>query len=399
MAASIDRAGPRAPGDPTFAAKPETKKPVFNHTWSRQFPNWLAEQNVSLAFTTYQANMIFLVGLRDDGRLSFFRRAIPRCMGMYANGNALYVSSLYQVWRFENALAEGQQHNGFDRLYVPKVSHVTGDLDIHDMALDADGRLVFVCTLFSCLATTSETFSLKPLWKPPFISKLAAEDRCHMNGLAMRDGRPRWVTTVSEGDVADGWRDFRRNGGTVIDVANNEIVVRGLSMPHSPRWYRGKLWLHNSGTGEFGYVNMEHGRFEPVCFCPGYLRGLDFVSDFAVVGLSQARRERVFTGLDLQDRLEAKKAVPRCGLNVIDLRTGDVVHWARFEGTIQELYDVSVLPQCKRPMAIGFQNDEIRRAISVEPPDAAQRGAGGLQWLAPEEAKKAPAPNADALTS
>ena len=193
-------------------------------------------------------------------------------------------------------------------------------LDIHDLALDGGGGLVFVNTLFSCLARSSDTHSFTPLWKPPFISKLAAEDRCHLNGLAMKDGKPAYVTAVSESDVADGWRDRRVDGGCVIDVQANEVVLRGLSMPHSPRWYRDRLWLHNSGTGEFGTVDLEAGRFEPVCFCPGYLRGLDFIGDFAVVGTSLARDNKTFQGLPLDDALSAKGATPRCSLQVIDLR-------------------------------------------------------------------------------
>ena len=134
---------------------------------------------------------------------------------------------------------------------MPQVGYTTGDLDIHDVAVDAAGRPVFVATLFGCLATTSETHSFTPLWRPPFISKLAAEDRCHLNGLAMRDGAPAYVRAVAATDVADGWREHRRDGGVVIDVATNEIVCRGLSMPHSPRLHDGTLYVLNSGTGLF----------------------------------------------------------------------------------------------------------------------------------------------------
>ena len=195
--------------------------------------------------------------------------------------------------RFENALEPGQIANGFDRLYVPKVGYVTGDLDIHDVAVEADGRAVFVNTLFGCLATISDRHSFVPLWKPPFLSKLAAEDRCHLNGLAMEAGRAAYVTSVSQSDVADGWRDRRRDGGCVIDVRTNQIIVSGLSMPHSPRVYRNQLWLLDSGTGHFGRVDRDTGKFEPLTFCPGYLRGLSFIGDYAVVGLSQCRENRV----------------------------------------------------------------------------------------------------------
>jgi uncharacterized protein (TIGR03032 family) len=235
------------------------------------------------------------------------------------------------------------------------------------VALDAQGRVVFVNTLFGCLATVSETHSFVPLWKPPFLSKLAAEDRCHLNGLAMESGKPRYVTSVSQTDVNDGWRDRRRDGGTVTDVQANSVVCAGLSMPHSPRLYRGKLWLLDSGTGWFGHVDPKTGKFEQVTFCPGYARGLAFHGDFAIVGLSRARENKTFSGLALDENLKEKGAEARCALQVIDLRTGDVVHWLRIEGVVQELYDVVALPGVRRPMALGFKTDEIRRVVSVGP--------------------------------
>jgi len=332
---------------------------------SRQFPNWLVEQKASLAFTTYQAGKLFLIGTQPDGRLSVFERTFNRCMGLYAQDKTLWMSTLYQLYRFDDVFEDGQQQNGYDRLYAPRVDYITGDLDIHDVALDGNGRVVFVNTLFNCLATIDENASFAPLWRPPFISKLAAEDRCHLNGLAMKDGAPAYVTTVSKSDVADGWRDRRADGGCVIDVATNEIIVSGLSMPHSPRMHQGKLWVLNSGTGHFGRIDIETGKFEPLAFCPGYMRGLAFSGDFAIIGLSLPRDNKTFQGLALDDELKQRDAEPRCGLMVIDLKSGDIVHWLRIEGVVSELYDVVVLPDTIRPMAIGFKTDEIRRVLKI----------------------------------
>lgn len=367
----------------------KTATPAFEINASRQFTSWLASQNLSLVFTTYQAGKVFFIGLRQNGELSVFERTFERCMGLYAHNSSLYMSSLYQLWRLENALEPGQIADGYDAVYVPQVGYITGDLDIHDVVLVEppqppklrgdqqvepqfpslnNGRLggvVFVNTLFSCLATISETKSFVPLWKPPFISKLAAEDRCHLNGLAMRDGQPRYVTAVSQSDVADGWRDKRKDGGCVMDISSNQAIATGLSMPHSPRWYKDKLWLLNSGRGEFGYLDLERGVFEAVAFCPGYLRGLSFCGDFAVVGISKPRHNKTFSGLVLDEQLQAKQAEARCGLLVIDLRSGDIVHSLRIEGVVEELYDVQVLPGVRQPMAIGLKTDEIRRVISI----------------------------------
>jgi len=340
--------------------------PKLEITTSRQFTGWIAEQGIGIGFTTYQAGKLFLIGQRESGKLSIEERTVARCMGLAAHGNSLWVSSLYQIWRFENVVPEGQAHEGYDRIYVPKVSHVTGDCDIHDMALDGEGRLIFVNTLFSCLATLSDSHSFKPVWRPSFVSKLAAEDRCHLNGMAMVDGRPKYVTVASRSDVADGWRDRRDSGGMVIDVETNEVVADGLSMPHSPRFHDGKLWLLKSGSGFLGHVDLKTGAFEPVTFCPGYLRGLSFHGHFAIVGLSKQRQNRTFSGLDLDENMRSRDAEARCGIYVIDLRSGAIVHWLRIEGVIEELYDVAVLPDARRPTAIGFVTDEIRRVISIE---------------------------------
>ncbi|NJN89473.1 MAG: TIGR03032 family protein [Leptolyngbyaceae cyanobacterium SL_5_14] len=339
--------------------------PSLEITASRQFTAWLAEQRISLAFTTYQTGKLFLIGLQPSGELSVFERTFNRAMGLYASSDQLYLSSLYQLWQFENALEPGHLHEGYDRLYVPQVGYTTGDLDIHDITLSEQGQILFVNTLFSCLATISKTHSFIPLWHPPFISKLAAEDRCHLNGLAMRDDKPRYMTAVAQTDVADGWRDRRQNGGCVIDIENNEIIAAELSMPHSPRWHLNQLWLLNSGTGEFGKLDLNRGEFQPITFCPGYLRGLAFSSNFAIVGLSKPRHNKTFSGLALDETLTAKNADARAGLQVIDLNSGDAVHWLRVEGVIEEMYDVVVLPNVQRPMALGFKSDEIRRVITI----------------------------------
>jgi uncharacterized protein (TIGR03032 family) len=341
---------------------------IFELDASRQFTGWLAAQNTSLAFSTYRAGKLFLVGLKPDGSLSIFERSMERCMGLYASGNSLWVSTLYQLWRLENVLESGQNQEGFDRVYLPQVGYVTGDLDIHDIATDADNNILFANTLFSCLATTNTTHSFAEVWRPPFISKLAAEDRCHLNGLAMDDGKPKYMTAISNSDGVDGWRDRRADGGVVIDVEKNEIIATGLSMPHSPRIHNGKLWVLNSGLGYLGTINTEDGVFEPVTFLPGYGRGLAFVGDqYAVVGLSLPRNSKTFSGLPLEDNLTSRNMDARCGLVIINLKSGDIVDWLRIESNVvDELYDVVALPGVRRPSAIGFQSDEIRRVLRVD---------------------------------
>jgi uncharacterized protein (TIGR03032 family) len=340
----------------------------FALTSSRQFPEWLASSGASLAFTTYQAGKLFLIGVKPDGRLAVFERTFPRCMGLGvdANGRSLFLATHFQLIRFDNVVAGTGSQGAHDAVFAPHLSWITGDLDVHDVAVRSDGRPIFINTLFSCVATASEGYSFRPLWQPPFISKLAPEDRCHLNGLALDDNQPRYVTLVAASDVADGWRDHRADGGLLMDITTNEILGEGLSMPHSPRVHDGKVWLLNSGSGELGYVDPDEGRFEPVAFCPGYARGLAFIGHHAIVGLSLPRENRTFQGLALDQGLAQRGAEPRCGLIVVDATTGDTIGWIRLEGVVRELFDVAVLPGVRNPALVGFRTDEIRRVISID---------------------------------
>ncbi|PCJ70675.1 MAG: TIGR03032 family protein [Rhodobiaceae bacterium] len=340
----------------------------FELTSSRGFPQWLAEQKLSLAFTTYQAGKLFMVGTRADGQMSVFERTFNQCMGLHVEADTLWMSSLYQLWRFENALEPDQTVDGYDRLFVPQVGYTTGNLDIHDISMDHFGRPVFVNTLFSCLATTSHRASFEPMWQPSFISDLAAEDRCHLNGLAMKDGQPKYVTAVAQTDTSGDWRHHREDGGVVIDVESGEVITTGLSMPHSPRFHKDRLWLHESGTGYFGFLDPKTNEFQRLTLCPGYLRGLSFHGDFAVAGLSKPRGSDTFSGLKLDESLSSAGMEPLCGVVVIDLNNGDIAHWLTLEGVVQELYDVAALSGVVRPMVLGFKSEEIQRVITVGEP-------------------------------
>lgn len=343
----------------------QKKNSGLSITCSPKFTQWLSDRFVSLAFTTYQAGKIFFVGLQPNGNLSVFERTFDRCMGLWINNSSLYLSSRYQIWGFENALAAGQTYKDYDVLYIPQSSFVTGDLDVHDLVVDCSGKVIFTNTLFNCLATVSHTHSFAPLWQPEFISQLVAEDRCHLNGIALQEGKIRYVTTIAQTDRANGWRDRRHDGGCVIDLTNNRAIATGLSMPHSPRWYQERLWVLNSGTGEFGYLDLQQEKFEPVVFCPGYLRGCALRANYAVVGISQLRN-KAFSGLLLEQKLQQADTESFCGLLIIDLLQGEIVHWLRLEGVVSELYDVAILPNVRRPMAIGFKSDEIKRLITIE---------------------------------
>lgn len=364
---------PPSPASPAPAAgQPQAGSPGPMLLASRGFTGWLAEAGVSLALTTYQAGRLILLGRRPDGSLRGHERMIEQCQGLWTDGATLWASGKAMLWRFVNDQPPGHATpQGADCRFVPREGRVTGALDIHDIGLGAMGDMdrpgpVFVNTLFSCLATISETANFRALWRPRFVSALLPEDRCHLNGLAMDGARPAFVTAIGRSDVADGWREQRADGGVVVDVPSGEVVAAGLSMPHSPRLHQGRLWLLNSGRGELGVLDPRDGRFTPVAFCPGYARGLAFAGRWAVVGLSRPRNNQTFEGLPLDGLLAAKGAVPRCGLLVVDTETGQVAEWLRFAHTIEELYDVAVLPGVRQAEAIGFLGEEIARTVRPE---------------------------------
>jgi len=336
--------------------------PAVTVSASSELVRWLSARSVSLAFTSYQSGLLYCLGVKPDGQLNIHQTALQKPMGLCRDGDkGLIVSNGAQIIRFQDALEPGQRaNNDFDACFLPRRSHFTGALDTHDIGLTNDGALQFVNTSHNCIACVSESFAFEPIWKPPFISRLVREDRCHLNGMALRDGVLRYVTAVSASDTIDGWRDRRASGGIVMDITTDEIIATGLSMPHSPRWHNGHLWLLNSGTGELGYLDMTKpadARFTPIAFCPGFTRGLSFTENFAVVGLSKPRHQR-FEGLALDQRLQETDSEPWCGLQVINLQTGSCTAWFRIDGSVNELYDVLVLPGLRCPMVVSPHSTE-----------------------------------------
>lgn len=364
--AAAPQANAAADAAPAGSAPRDITKLKVEKSCSRGLAAWLAQHRLSLAITSYQTGRIYLVGSDQQGRVSFFERIFERAMGVVGNAQRIYLGGLYQLWRFENVLRPNEViHGQFDKCYVPRNAQTIGDLDIHELGIRKDGRVVFVNTKYSCLAELSPTHSFKAIWKPKFISKLAPEDRCHLNGLAMVDGEPKYVTAVCKSDSVDGWRERRRDGGVVIDVQTDEIVCEGLSMPHSPRWHNGRLWLLNAGTGQLGWVDFERKAFVPHAFVPGFARGLSIIGNVAAVGLSKPRNQR-FEGLQLDEELKQRDAEPWCGVQIISLVNGDVLNWIRFDGDMGEIFDISFLPNVKHPMMIGLRTAEIRDLITFE---------------------------------
>ncbi len=358
------------PAEPTSEERAKTatnnnaNNSTVTYSISAGFVPLLARLNVSVAITSYQSGKFYLLGRNPKGGLMINERFFQKAMGLHVENNTLILATLFQIQRFENVLKEDQFINHtYDACYVPRITHTTGVLDAHDVGLLENGEIIFVNTRYNCLSVVSPRDSFTPVWKPSFISQIINEDRCHLNGMAMSEGKPRYVTAVSKSNTIDGWRDRRSNGGVVIDVEKNAMVCEGLAMPHSPRLYNNKLWVLNSGAGELGFVDRDKKDFKVTAFCPGFLRGLAFSGRYAFVGLSKPRYER-FEGLPLDSKLKEADSEPWCGVQVIDLETGTCVEWFRIDGAIAEIYDVAVLPNVACPMSLGFASDDIRALIT-----------------------------------
>lgn len=349
---------------------------AFQFVHSPNFPELLERLNVVLLLTTYQAGKLALFRA-SQGKLSLLLRTFDKAMGLAVNPQKMAVGTAYQVWHLHNApeiaskLPPAGEH---DACFMPRNSHVTGNIDVHEMCwgsrehsnspatmLDASSELWIVNTFFSCLCTLDESSSFVPRWRPPFISEFRRQDRCHLNGLAMHNGWPKFVTAFGETDQPEGWRPGKLSGGIIMDVESGEVVARGLAMPHSPRVHNGHLWVLDSGHGRLCRVEPEGGKIETVAQLPGYTRGLFFVGHFAFVGLSQVREKAVFGGVPI-----AQPGIDRkCGVWVVDTRSGDTVAFLDFQASVEEIFDLQLLPGFRSPTIVGFQQETIQRACCI----------------------------------
>jgi uncharacterized protein (TIGR03032 family) len=306
--------------------------PPLRSVHTSNFPAILQELGISLLVSTYQAGK--LVVLRADGdKLNTHFRGFNKPMGLAVAGDRLAIGTAVEIWEYHNAPAVARplepagQH---DACFLPRSSVCTGDIQIHEMAWGSGVRsqksgvrdqsvphdeLWFVNTRFSCLCTRSNVYSFVPRWRPPFVTALAPEDRCHLNGLCVIDGRPVFVTALGETDTPGGWRANKKDGGLLMEVGSGRILLGGLSMPHSPRWYDGKLWLLESGNGGIGYVEpsvvsgqssvttdnsqLTTDHYREVARLPGFTRGWTSVAPWRSSGCRRCARARCSAPLPL----------------------------------------------------------------------------------------------------
>lgn len=334
--------------------KVEPKELDVKSVHTENFPLILQDLGISLVISTYQAGKLII--LREkEGTLNNHFRLFNRPMGLAAQDNKLAVGSAYDILELHSlsAIAKKLDPQGkHDAYYLPRHSHTTGDIDIHEMAWGKEG-LWLVNTRFSCLCNLGEHYSFIPRWAPNFISTLAAEDRCHLNGLAMADGSPKCVSALGATDEPGKWRENLDRGGVLIDVASGEVFLQGLSMPHSPRWYADKLWFLESGRGSLVTVDLAARTSETVIQLPGYTRGLAFYRNLAFIGLSQVRDTNMLEGIPFEERAGGRA----CGVWVVNINTGKTVAWMRFTGGVEEIFALQILPGIRFPEIAEWYTD------------------------------------------
>jgi uncharacterized protein (TIGR03032 family) len=322
----------------------------IRHEYTRTFPALLNQLEVSLLVSTYQAGKVVAVGVAQ-GELTLSYHNFERAMGLAVKPDGIAVGARAQVWFLRSAhdlatqVAPAGRH---DACFLTRSSHFTGEIQAHELAWAGD-ELWLVNTAFSCLCTLDGRHSFVPRWRPSFITTLAAEDRCHLNGLAMADGKPKYVTALAETDTPQGWRPNKVTGGCLIDVASGQTVARGFAMPHSPRVHRGRVWMLHSGAGQLVLVDPASGKTETVTELPGYTRGLALYDRFAFVGLSKIRETSTFGGMPIAERRPELK----CGVGVVDLGTGRLAAHLEFVTGVEEIFDVQVLPGARCPALSG----------------------------------------------
>ncbi len=350
--------------------------PPFSCTHSPNLPELLLELKFSIAITTYQAGKVIIFSATSPDNLIQLPRNFEKAMGMAINDGRMAVATRNEVVVLSNspALAPnyGVQPNVYDGLFIPRATYFSGEIDLHDMGWGKDG-LVAVNTRFSCLSLINDEFSFKPIWKPHFITDLDPVDRCHLNGMVMVDNEPKYITALGATNSGKGWRAGVETGGILMDVESNQIIASGLPMPHSPRIYDGKLYVLLSATGELACVDVASGKYEVISRFNGFVRGMAKHGDFLFIGLSKLRQN----SSTFRDLPIAQKAL-ECGMAIVHLPSGNQIGFLKYENSVEELYDIQILPDMKRPGILGIDSPEFRRAL-VTPTDA--------YWSEPESNK------------
>jgi len=347
----------------TDTESPENK-PIkdFSSSHTQSMAQLLTLAQSSLLVSTYQSGRLIIIRAENNSQLNTHFTLLNKPMGLATDNNRFALGVRNEIIEYQNIPSVGnkldtkaKEARPHDACYLPRFRDITGDIDIHEMSYDKDGKLWFINTRFSCLCSQSTNNSFEPEWRPKFIDRYTPQDLCHLNGLAMRDGKPRYVTALGQSNLPGGWRENKRDGGILIDIENHRIITQGLSMPHSPRWYRDELWLLESGYGALIKIDIQTGEKKHICSLPGFTRGLCFIDDIAFIGLSKVRESNTFGGLPLTESDEER----HCGVWAVNIQTGDSLGFLQFSGDVEEIFAVETLQGQNFPSLLDLHDPLI----------------------------------------
>lgn len=322
----------------------------FSCQYTPQIPELLLRLNCSIAISTYQAGKLIFLSPKDENALIQLPRTFEKPMGVAEDvkHDKLALACKDEIILFSNSRELATHYpkspNKYDALYMPRVTYHTGPIDIHDLRFGKDGSLFAVNTLFSCIIEINDDYNFSPYWTPPFIDKLVSEDRCHLNGMALKNGIPKYATAFSEGNSFQSWRDNITKTGVVLEVGTNEIVAGNLAMPHSPRLFGNDLYVLLSATGELVKIDMKTGKYDVVIKVEGFVRGMSLHKDYLFIGLSKLRKNSSTFG-----KLDFAEKANHSGILAIHLPTGSIAGKITYLSSLDEIYDVHVIPGKIRP--------------------------------------------------
>jgi len=336
----------------------------FSARFSPQVPELLNKLNCSIALSTYQAGKVVIISPHPDNEhLTTLPRTFQKPMGIAIKDDRMAISLKDEVIVFQNsrelATFYPNKQNTYDSLWLPRTTYYTGLVDLHDIDFGDDG-IYAINTSFSCICKIDGEFNFTPVWKPPFINEIIPGDLCHLNGMVVLNGKPKYVTALGTTNTPQGWKENIVHGGVLMDVEKNEIVLNGLSMPHSPKMYNNELYLLMSASGEFIKVNLETKSYQTLKKFEGFCRGLSFYKDFAFIGFSKLRKNSsTFAKLSFSDKANFS------GIKIIHMPTNAEVGEIIYETSVDEIYEVIVLENMIRPNILNTIDDVHKLSLAT----------------------------------
>ena len=338
----------------------------YSCKFTSKIPQLLQQLNCSIAISTYQAGKVVFISAKDDNSLVQLPRNFEKAMGIAeeTKSDKIAVACKDQIIVFRNSsnLAKfyPKAPDKYDALYLPRITFHTGAIDIHDLNFGKNEELYAVNTLFSSIVKISDDYNFTPYWTPPFIDKIASEDRCHLNGMAMLNGKPKYATAFNSGNTPQSWRNKVTESGIIMDVENNTIITKGLAMPHTPRIFNNELYVLLSATGELIKVNPKDGTYEVIVQIDGFVRGMSFHKDYLFIGLSKLRKDSSTFG-----KIPFSEKANEAGIVIVHLPTKSIAGKITYLNSLDEIYDIHILANKIRPNILNTLTDDHKKGLMI----------------------------------